>query len=235
MMGTRRLSALGVLALASLVAGEARAQEDGARASGPEDAPWEARLAYRGAFVESSGYAPFSTNDYFAQVSLGASRVLFVRGRFAFAVGAMWDYGSTGATARGVDTHLEMHRLTAPLSMRYTIVRWLDATATIAPGAAYQSASVDEASAPASLVASTWVPAGDASLGVAWCFWSTSLGGVPLLFRATAEGGYAWAARMSLSLSPDLPASDPRLTAPTNLGELAMNGGFGRVGVAVAF
>ena len=107
--------------------------------------------------------------------------------------------------------------------------------ATVAPGAQYQGASIQEASAPAPLVASSWVPCGDASVGVAWGFGHTSIGSIPFVLRLTAEGGYAWAAPMSLSMTPDLPSNSPQRVGGTDLGTLAMNGAFGRIGVAVGF
>jgi hypothetical protein len=230
------LTGLTLSLLSTLAATSARAQD----ASPPppysaEAAPWEARIGYRGSWVENSGYAPFSSNDYMPAFSLAASRLVFARGAFAFTAGAAWDYGSTGAQARGSDASLTVHRLTAPLAMHYRVLRWLDLIATVAPGAQYQGASIQEPSAVAPLVASSWVPCGDASLGVAWGFAHTSIGPVPFIFRLTAEGGYAWAAPMSLAMTPDLPSNSPERVGPTDLGTLAMNGAFGRIGLAVGF
>jgi hypothetical protein len=223
-------------ALVSTLAAPAGAQEaPSATRYAPEAVPWEVRLGYRGSFVESAGYSPFSTNDYLPQLSLSASRLVVARGRFALTAGAAWDYGTTGATARGTDSSLTVHRLTVPLAVHYAIVRWLEVLATVAPGAQYQGASLAEASSLAPLVASSWVPCGDASLGVSWGFAHVATARVTLVFRLTAEGGYAWAAPMSLSMTPDLPHGSAQLVGTTDLGTLAMNGAFGRVGVAVAF
>ncbi len=200
-----------------------------------EAAPFELRTGYRGSFVESPGYSPFSSNDYMPAFSLAGSAAILTSGRFAFVAGAAWDYGSTGATARGSGSSLTVHRVTAPLAVRFMIVPWLDVLATVAPGAQYQGASIEETSAVAPLVASAWVPCGDASLGVAWGFAHLNAGGVPIILRLTAEGGYAWAAPMSLAMTPDLPSNSPQRVGGTDLGTLSMNGAFGRVGVAVAF
>ncbi len=197
--------------------------------------PWEAHLGYRGTFVDNRGFDPFSRNDYFPQFSLGASRVLAWRGRFALAAGASWDYGETEATARGAPTGLTTDRFTVPLTMRYALLRSVQLFATVAPGVTWASAHVDESSAPATLVKTSWLPSGDASAGARWAFATTRVGRFPVVFWLTAEGGYAWTAPMQLSLSPDLPSNDPRQTATTDLGSLAMNGGFGRVAFAVAF
>jgi hypothetical protein len=224
------------LSLVSAYAARARAQE----ASSPppysaEAAPWEVRLGYRGSFIGNAEYAPFSNNDYLPQFSMAASRLVIARGRFALTAGAAWDYGSTGDTARGSDSSLTVHRLTAPIAARYTLVRWLDVVATVAPGAQYQGASIQEASALAPLTASAWVPCGDASLGVSWGFAHGWRGPIELVFRLTAEGGYGWAGPMSLSMSPALPSGSPQLVGSTGLGTLAMNGAFGRIGAAIAF
>src|SRR5271170_2089832 len=112
------------------------------------------------------------------------------------------------------------------------IVPWLDVLASIAPGAQYQGASIQEASAPTPLTASTWVPCGDASLGISWGFGHVMAGSVPIILRLTAEAGYAWAAPMSLSLTP---SGGSELVGATDLGTLSMNGAFGRFGVAVGF
>jgi len=201
----------------------------------PAVTPWEAHMGYRGTFVNSPGFNPFSTNDYLPQVTLGASRALFWRDHFAFAAGLSWDYGETDATARGASTGLTVDRFTVPLTMRYALWSWLHVFATIAPGVTYASAHVNEASAPASLVKTSWMPSGDASAGARFAFASTHVGPFPVVFWVTAEGGYAWTAPMQLTMSPDLPSSDPRQTATTDLGSLAMNGGFGRLSVSVAF
>jgi hypothetical protein len=192
-------------------------------------------MGYRATFIDSPGFNPFSRNDYFHQLTLGASRVAADSGRFALAAGLSWDYGETEATARGATTGLAVDRFTAPLTMRYALWKRLHVFATIAPGVTYASAHIDEASAPASLLKTSWLPSGDASVGARWAFANTHVGRFPIVFWLTAEGGYAWTAPMQLSMSPDLPSHDPRTTASTDLGSLAMNGGFGRLAVSVSF
>ena len=94
---------------------------------------------------------------------------------------------------------------------------------------------MQDPSAPATLVAKSWLPSGDATAGVSWAFASSYVGEHPLVWRVTAEAGYAWTADMGLALSPDLPSSDPRRVATTDVGTLSLSGGFGRVGLAVGF
>jgi hypothetical protein len=229
------------LALAATVNAPAHAQEMGSVSppppspSSPRVTPWEATLGLRGGYVESPGYSPFSPNDFFSGVSLGASRVVAVRGRFALAVGATWDYGEPTSTARGAKTDLEVHRLTAPLTLRVRVRRWLDAFARVAPGATFVRASVDDPSGIATLRKSAWLPSGDATAGVAWTFADSRIAGRPVVWRLTAEGGYGWTADMAMQLQPDLGSGDPRQTGATDLGILALSGGFGRIGVAVGF
>jgi len=222
-------------ALAGALSTLALAQESTLPPASPGVTPWEAGMGYRGSIVKSAGYAPFATNDYLSQFSLAGSRVVLTRGRLALAVGADWDYASPGATARGSDTGLTVHRLTAPITLRYRLVRPLYAFARVAPGAAHESAHVDDPSASATLKVQGWVPAGDASGGVAWAFAGSAVNGHTIAFWLTAEGGYGWTGSLALAMSPDLSKGDPTQTAPTNLGSLALSGGYGRIGIAMSF
>src|SRR4029077_16623470 len=98
-------------------------------------AMWRLETGYRGSFVPSAGFDPFSTNDFLPQFSLSASRTLFSQGPFSFAAGLAWDYGASSARARGDATSLTMHRLTAPLEGRLHFVPWGYAFVRAAPGA----------------------------------------------------------------------------------------------------
>jgi hypothetical protein len=228
--------------LGSALAGDALAQES-ARAAGAalepaprpdSESPWQAEIGYRGALVRDAGYDPFSTNDWLGQLTLSGSRVLVTRGRFALAVGAAWDYGHASATARGAASDLTVHRLTVPLTVRYSLARWLYLYATVAPGAAHEDARLADPSAPAPLVHSAWLASADASAGAAYSFLETG----PVSWWLRAELGYGLTAPMSLAMSPDLPSSDPRTPTQlgtTGLGSLALSGSFGRVALAVAF
>jgi hypothetical protein len=194
---------------------------------------WTADLGYRGAFVTDPGMNPFSTHDYFDQVSLGGSRLLVERGRFGFAPGFLWDFGSSMATARGADSALFVHRLSVPLEARFRLTRWLYVFARTAPGVANVHARVSDPSAPAPLVATSWLPTMDLSAGAAWRF--ADLRDGRFGFWLTADGGYGWAKSMSLDLMPDLASDDPRRVGGTDLGHLALRGAFMRFAVAVSF
>jgi len=202
---------------------------------------WRFELGYRGAFVTSPGYNAFSTQDYMAQVSMMASRTLFARGHYSFALGIGWDYGGSGATARGDTTSLTMHRLNVPLEGRVHFGRWGYGFLRAAPGVAVLSTQIEDASAPPStgttpqlLSKSRWLFAADVSAGYAWLAWSgpPSSAGTPRLWLQ-ADGGYGWVADERLNLAPNV-GSDQRV-AGIDLGPLSMQGGFFRVAAALSY
>ena len=230
-----RIMFVAAVAFALSLASGARAQEGAPPPTSPTVTPWDAAIGYRGGFVESTGYAPFSARDYLSQLTLEGSRVVLSRGRLALAVGAAWDYGSTFTTTRGSDAGLSVHRLTAPIAVRYRIGTWLNVFARVAPGAAYESAHLDDPSAPAPLKKQAWVPCGDAMAGVAWAFADSKLGQHSFVWWLRGEGGYGWTGSMALDMAPDLASGDKRALGTTDLGSLALGGGFGRVTLAIGF
>jgi hypothetical protein len=233
-----------VVAIAlSAFAPSARAQSTASPPAEPEAtssvraADWREQVArlelgYRGVFVTNAGYNPFSTHDYFSGVSLVASRTVFATGRFSFAPGIAWDYGSSGATSRGDATQLQVQRITIPLEGRVHFGRWGYAFGRLAPGAAVERAEVDDASAPSALTKSLWLFTGDASVGYALP--------VPPLpehpgraIRAwlQADAGYTWVADNGLNLE----ATTSQLTDQVDLASLGMRGAFIRVAVAASY
>jgi hypothetical protein len=206
---------------------------------------WRVELGYRGAFVTDAGYNPFSTQDYFAQASLAASRTIFTRGRFSFAPGLAWDYGRSGATSRGASTSLDVHRFVVPLEGRVHFGSWGYAFVRAAPGIALESAEVDDPSAPgpltgppapAPLAKSRWLFATDLSAGYAFPLFPRTdpYERVPRAWLQ-ADGGYGWIVTQRLNLAPDLPSGDPRLASGIDLGSLTMRGAFVRVAAAASF
>jgi hypothetical protein len=197
---------------------------------------WRFELGYRGAFVSEAGYNPFSTQDYFAQVSMGGSRTVYTRGRFSVAPGFSWDYGRSSATARGDAASLEVHRLVVSLEGRLHFDAWGYAFARAAPGVALENAEVDEPTAPAALTKSRWLFATDLSAGYAFPLWPRAERWDPTpRVWLQADGGYGWIAAQALNLTPDLSSSDQRLASGVDLGSLAMRGAFFRVAAAVSF
>ncbi len=208
---------------------------------------WRFELGYRGNFVTNAGYNPFSTRDYFEQVSFVASRTLFARGRFSFAPGIAWDYGKNTATARGDATSLEVHRIALPLEGRIHFGSFGYAFVRAAPAVAVENAEVDDPTAicpqavsiepcAAPLTKSRWLFATDVSAGYAYPVWSRrELSELVPRIWLQADGGYGWIVGQRLDLSADLPSGDPRLASGVDLGTLTMRAAFVRASAAVSF
>ncbi len=231
---------LGAALTLTAAPGGARAQAEGAPAREPgvdrTKAMWRYEIGYRGAFVASAGYDPFSNNDYFPQLSMTASRTVYAWGPWSFAPGLSWDYGKTGASARGSPSSLEVHRLTVPLEGRLHFGPWGYAFVRGAPGVALESAEIDDPSAPAALTKNAWLLATDLSAGYAYPFVSRPDTSAPVVrVWVQADGGYGWVQDHHLALSPALPAGDPRIVDGIDLGTLALRGPFFRLQVAASF
>lgn len=237
------LSFLAFFFLSTAAPATARAQElAGAQAETTDEprsdariAMWRLEMGYRGSFVPSAGFDPFSTNDFLPQFSISASRTLLSRGAFSFAPGLAWDYGASSATARGDATSLAMHRLTVPLEGRVHFVPWGYAFLRAAPGVVALAAEVDDSSSAANLIKNRWLFATDVSAGFAWLVWpQRGAGHVPRLWLQ-ADGGYGWVASERLDLSPALASGDARAVSGVDLGGVAMSGAFFRAAAAVSF
>jgi hypothetical protein len=200
---------------------------------------WRIEMGYRGSFVNNAGYNPFSTDDYFSQFSVTASRTLLTEGPLSFAPGLSWDYGSASATARGDATSFSMHRITVPLEGRFHLGSWWGyAFVRAAPGVALQRVEVDESTSPAPLAKTAWQFATDVSAGYAWLAWRGS-NAYELEPRLWLQGdaGYGWVAGERLALAADLPSSSPQggRVSGIDLGTLAMRGAFFRLAAAASF
>ena len=193
---------------------------------------WRVEMGYRGSFVTNAGYNPFSTQDYFSQFSLGGSRTLVTRGRFSFAPGLVWEYGSSNATARGDAASFSMHRLAVPLEARMHFGGWGYAFLRAAPGVATQRAEIDDSFSMA-LTKTRWLFSTDVSAGYAWLMWPRGQPGATRLWLQS-DVGYGWVATERLTLGPDSSSSSQHVTA-IDLGALAMQGAFFRIAVAASF
>jgi hypothetical protein len=196
---------------------------------------WRLEMGYRGSFVSSPGFNPFSTNDSLPQFSIIASRTILASGPISFAPGFAWDYGSKGATSRGDSTSLSLHRLTVPLEGRVHIVPWGYALIRVAPGVVAQHAEVDDASSPAPLTKNRWLFATDVSAGYAWLVGPQRGAGHIARLWLQAEGGYGWVAAERLNLAPALASGDSRVVSGIDLGSIAMSGAFFRAAAALSF
>jgi hypothetical protein len=197
---------------------------------------WRIEAGYRGSYVTSAGYNPFSNNGYLPEFSLAASRTLFESGRFSFAPGVAWDFGGSGAPARGDTASLDMQRLTVSLEGRVHLGPWGYAYVRAAPGAARQHAQIDEASSPGPLSKTQWVFATDLSAGYAWLIWPRwEASAVEPRLWLQGEGGYGFVTGERLALAPSLPSGSTERVTGVDLGSLSMQGGFFRVAAAVSF
>ena len=197
---------------------------------GNRESFWQGELGVRSQFIKDPGYDPFSTNDYFAQFSLGVTRTLWSEDRLSFAPGLIWEYGERSANARGQHTSLGTHRLAVSLEGRYHLFPWAYGLVRLTPGTLRQSAELEDPVSPARFVTTQWVFALDASAGAVFLLGPQSEETTsPVRWWLGAEGGYAYAGSTSLVMHPDLAEDDPRRTGNLDLGTLAMRGGFFRI------
>jgi hypothetical protein len=196
-----------------------------------------ATLGGRFAFITSSGYDPFSTNNSLPQSSIGVGRTVMAMDDFSTAVGAFWDWAPRiEAAARGAETSLGVHRLTLGLEGRYHLLRRLYVFARLAPGAVRTDATLSDRAADLEREAGAWVFAADLSGGAAFELAGESRGASNRpRFWATADGGYGWSASSSqLFEAPEGNPSPARLQ-PLDFGDIAIRGGFFRLAMALTY
>jgi hypothetical protein len=198
---------------------------------------WRVEMGYRGTFIPSAGYQPFSDNGYLPEFSLAASRTMFELQHLWLAVGLAWDEGSSTSYIRQVDeATLSFQRVSVTLEGRMQFGPWGYAYVRVAPGAAMEKAQVQDAAAPAPLEMNSWLFAADVSGGYAWLMWPRD---APTTVEPRVwlqgEGGYGFVGGQALALQPALPADSPVRTAGVDLGTLEMKGGFFRIAAAVSF
>jgi hypothetical protein len=190
---------------------------------------------YRGSFIESPGYAPFSTNDALPEFSLTASRTLASMGHVSFAAGASWDFGGRSAAARSDHASITVHRLTVPLEGRLHLPGFGYVFVRAAPGVAGVHAELDDDAAPAPLSKTQWLFATDVSGGLAWLVAPTRREHVAARVWLQADGGYGFVAGERLNLGPDLASGDLRSVSGVDLGDIDLGGGFFRIAAAISF
>ena len=197
---------------------------------------WRLEAGYRGSFVPSAGFDPFSTNDFLPQFSLAASRTLAASRPLSLAAGVAWDHGASSATVRGDQASIEVERLTVPIEGRLHFGRWGYAFLRGAPGVVSQHAEVDDPSAPAPLSKTQWLFATDVSAGYAWLVWPQTRepARAPRLWLQ-ADVGYGWVANERLDLAPALASGDARVVSGIDLGSITLSGAFFRAAAAVSF
>jgi hypothetical protein len=197
---------------------------------------WRLEAGYRGSFVPSAGYDPFSTNDFLPQFSLAASRTIFGDSRLSFAAGLAWDVGSSSAADRGDHASIGVQRLTVPLEERLHFGIWGYAFLRAAAGALSEHTSVEDSSAAATLSKTQWLFASDLSAGYAWLAWPrTGQPPQPIRLWLQADGGYGWVANERLNLGPTLASGDGRIASGIDLGTISLSGPFFRAAAAASF
>ncbi len=197
---------------------------------------WQVHLGVRVGWVTSEGYDPFSENDGFSQVSMGATRAFVLSDSISFAPGLLWEYGNAASKARNAPTELSVHRLGAVAEGRLHLDRDLYVLAKLVPQAVYTGASIEEDSATAVLVRNAWRFGVDATAGAAWNFPRTlGVDDVVPQFWVVGEFGYGWSMNQDLAFSPDVDEDDPRASTTLDLGMLSMRGMMMRISVAMTF
>ncbi len=196
---------------------------------------WRIEAGYRGSFVPSAGYDPFSTNDLLPQFSLAASRTLLAAHPLSLAAGLAWDVGSSSATDRGDHASIGVHRITVPIEARihfgmrgYLFVRG-------APGFVAQHTEVEDASAAANLSKTKLLFAADLSGGYAFPLLPRTRGPEPARLWLQADGGYGWVTSERLDLGPTLASTDARIASGLDLGNVSLSGPFFRIALAASF
>jgi hypothetical protein len=193
---------------------------------------WFLSGSVKDTFIGDRGFDPYSSNDLLPQWTFAGSRTLFSRGRFSVAGGASWDIGGSSTTSRGLDAGIFTTRFAGNVEGRWHPRTWVFGFVKLSPGAALVNARVNDPSAAATLTTTQWAFAGDASLGGAITPMTTP-GGPRVWF--VAEGGYSLSTTMPMKLGPKNEKDVTGAVSKTDLGELALSGGFLRLGAAVSF
>jgi hypothetical protein len=224
------------LSMMGAVSANAQAQTIEESALPPLRPPtWEVSAGVRTMYIKSPGFDPFSTDDGFVQFSLSGLGVVAREGRLSLAIGVGLDVGSSGATARNAPSSLSLTHPAALAEGRYQPWSRLYLFARVAPGLMHGTATIQDASSPASSSLTTDFDAFslDAGGGGALCLGAvgTARVGIWLL----ADGGYGWVAGQDLVLAPTLSATDQSKSGTLDLGTLAPRGGFFRISMALSY
>ncbi|MCC6213267.1 MAG: hypothetical protein IT376_00220 [Polyangiaceae bacterium] len=215
-----------------------------AGALGTHQRHWWATLGVRTTLVRSAGYDVFSENDVLTQASLAGGRTLLVVDRWSVVAVGGWDFGAVTGEARGEESELVVHRLTAGIEGRYHVFPQLFGFGRLSPGALRVSATLADSVAGLTLHAGgeegAWLPAADATLGGAVQLYGvTRADSRRARLWALLEGGYGWSGSTELQFRPlaadESSEAAPRRMATLDLGELALRGGTVRLAVAGSF
>jgi hypothetical protein len=187
--------------------------------------------------ISSEGLDPFSDSDELAQFSLGFGKTLMTAGNFSLAGLVLYDVGGHSGEARGAESELIVHRLTAGVEARYHFIRQLFVFGRVAPGAVHSIAKLEDQTAGAvTLAARNWVFATDLSAGAMFELsgWSGNSKKRGLGVWLTFDGGYGITGESELTLTAD-GGGGPERAEPVELGPLALGGPFLRFAAVVTY
>lgn len=191
------------------------------------------------AYVGTSGYDLFSSNNVLPQFSVDATYGFWTRGRLALAAGLGWDAGGSDDQLRQLETTLSTHRFTVPIEVRYAVKPWLWAVGKVAPGAAYLRGEVKDASAPGGeLSGSGWAVTGDATVGAAFALplGARLKGKEPARLLVMPEVGYMLSSAARIDAKANRADDQVLGTDETSrIGKVALSGLVWRASVGVAF
>jgi hypothetical protein len=189
----------------------------------------------RTGFIADAGFDPYSTNDVLNQGSLGATATIFRRGPLSLAVGGRWEWGAASAKARAADAKLWSHRFSVPVEVRWQLESALQLFARLAPGAMYQSVTLDDPSSPTTLRSTGWVVSTDASLGAALLLGPYRASPRTPRWWLVGDAGYGFSTSRDVTPTPEAADAEPRRYGTVDLPRLALRGGFVRLAVATSF
>jgi hypothetical protein len=209
----------------------------------PPDAPaapvpksfFQMQVGVRAIRVADATFGVFSDNKALGQLGAAVSYTVATAGQLSFAPGISFELGGVQSRVRGDESKLDTQRVALRLEGRYHFVPWAYGFVRAAPGGMRQAYEVNDPLAPAPMRQSHLVPAVDASGGVAFLIVPH---GAPSVHHARfwleVDGGYGWAGRKDLVLSPDVDDAGARL-GTLALGSLALRGPFVRFSCSLTF
>lgn len=227
--------ALSLASSASAQAVDRGAQEREEWPSSPGARTVSVDLGLRTGFIGDAGFDPYSTNDVLNQGSLGATATVFRRGPLSLAAGGRWEWGAASAKARAADAKLWTHRFSVPIEVRYQLESAIQLFARLAPGAMYQSVTLDDASSATALRSTGWVVSTDVSVGAALLIGPYRASPRTPRWWVVGDGGYGFTTSRDVSPAPEGADGDPRRFGTVELPRLAVRGGFLRVAIATSF
>lgn len=191
-------------------------------------------LGLRVGFLRDAGLDPFASTDTLGQSALAASGTVWARAPFSIAATAGWDYGSRSDQARGINSKLDVHRVSAGARAGWDIAGAMTAYVRVAPGAMHLVGTLDDTTTGVTQSARPWTWSLDLAGGVMVPIVNLGSSNFPVQFLGIFEGGYGFAGRADLAFTPNLPDGDRRRVTSTSLPSFSPHGGYFSFGVGLA-